>query len=42
VTQARRYGTFGINRPWTQLKDQRGLLAFPMFGGASFQPPEWS
>ena len=42
VTQARRYGTFGINKPWSQLKDQRGILAYPMFGGASFQPPEWS
>lgn len=42
VTQTRRYGTFGINKPWSQLKDQRGILAYPMFGGASFQPPEWS
>ncbi len=42
VTQARRYGTFGINKPGSQLKDQRGILAYPMFGGASFQPPEWS
>ncbi|WP_251042249.1 nitrilase-related carbon-nitrogen hydrolase [Arthrobacter sp. ISL-69] len=42
VTQARRYGTFGINKPWSQLKDQRGILAYAMFDGASFQPPEWS
>jgi len=42
VTQARRYGAFGLNKPWSQLKDQRGTLAYPMFGGASFQPPEWS
>ncbi|MDR6508029.1 carbon-nitrogen hydrolase family protein [Arthrobacter oryzae] len=42
VTQARRYGTLGINKPWSQLKDQRGVLAYPMFGGATFQPPEWS
>jgi formamidase len=42
VSQARRYGTFGINKPWTQLKDQRGTLSYPMFAGASFQPPEWS
>lgn len=42
VTQARRYGTFGINKPWSQLKDQRGILSYPMYGGATFQPPEWS
>lgn len=42
VTQLRRYGTHGINRPWAQLRDQEGLLAFPMFGGAHFHSPEWS
>lgn len=42
VTQLRRYGTHGINRPWAQLRDQEGLLSFPMFGGAHFQSPEWS
>ncbi|SDX23616.1 formamidase [Arthrobacter sp. cf158] len=42
VTQLRRYGTHGINRPWAQLRDQEGLLPFPMFGGAHFQSPEWS
>ncbi|NWL31844.1 carbon-nitrogen hydrolase family protein [Paenarthrobacter nitroguajacolicus] len=42
VTQLRRYGTHGINRPWAQLRDQEGLLRFPMFGGAHFQSPEWS
>ncbi len=42
VMQVRRYGTFGINRQWSQLHDQRGLVSFPMFGGASFVAPEWS
>ncbi len=42
VTQLRRYGTHGINRPWAQLRDQEGLLSFPMFGGAHFQSPDWS
>ncbi|MFW0774112.1 carbon-nitrogen hydrolase family protein [Paenarthrobacter nitroguajacolicus] len=42
VTQLRRYGTHGINRPWAQLRDQEGVLAFPMFGGAHFQAPAWS
>ncbi|MDR6988346.1 formamidase [Paenarthrobacter nitroguajacolicus] len=42
VTQLRRSGTHGINRPWTQLRDQEGLLSFPMFGGAHFQSPEWN
>ncbi|WP_244296826.1 nitrilase-related carbon-nitrogen hydrolase [Paenarthrobacter nitroguajacolicus] len=42
VTQLRRYGTHGINRPWAQLRDQEGLLPFPMFGGAHFRSPEWS
>ncbi|MGO4146499.1 carbon-nitrogen hydrolase family protein [Paenarthrobacter sp. YAF11_1] len=42
VTQLRRYGTHGINRPWAQLRDQEGLLSFPMFGGAHFESPAWS
>ncbi|WOH18529.1 carbon-nitrogen hydrolase family protein [Paenarthrobacter sp. GOM3] len=42
VSQLRRYGTHGINRPWAQLRDQEGLLSFPMFGGAHFQSPGWA
>jgi len=42
VSQLRRYGTHGINRPWAQLRDQEGLLSFPMFGGARFQSPGWA
>lgn len=42
VTQVRRYGTHGINRPWAQLQDQQGILSYPMYGGAHFQPPAWS
>ena len=42
VTQLRQYGTHGINRPWAQLRDQQGILSFPMFGGAQFQAPAWS
>ncbi|WP_120521909.1 carbon-nitrogen hydrolase family protein [Arthrobacter celericrescens] len=42
VAQLRRYGTHGINRPWAQLRDQQGILSFPMFGGAQFQAPAWS
>ncbi|GAA2145483.1 carbon-nitrogen hydrolase family protein [Arthrobacter humicola] len=42
VTQVRRYGTHGINRPWAQLHDQEGILRYPMYGGAHFQPPAWS
>lgn len=42
VTQIRRYGTHGINRPWSQLRDQQGILNFPMYGGAQFQPPAWA
>ena len=29
VTQVRRYGTHGINRPWAQLHDQQGILPSP-------------
>lgn len=42
VTQARRYGPHGINRPGAQLQDQQGILSYPMYGGAQLQPPAWA
>ena len=42
VTQVRKYGTFGLNRPWAQLADQCALVEYPMFGGAKFVAPSWA
>lgn len=42
VSQARTYGTFGLNRPWSQLADQCALVQYPMFGGATFVAPAWA
>jgi formamidase len=41
VVTARALGTHGINRPWGQLANL-SAVRFPMFGGATLQPPEWS
>lgn len=42
VSQVRTYGTFGLNRPWSQLADQCALVQYPMFGGATFVAPAWA
>ena len=42
VQQVREFGTFGLNRPWSQLADQCALVRYPMFGGALIEPPAWA
>ena len=42
VQQVREFGTFGLNRPWSQLTDQCALVRYPMFGGALIEPPAWA
>lgn len=42
VTQVRKYGSFGLNRPWAQLAEQCALVEYPMFGGAKFVAPAWA
>jgi formamidase len=41
VTRVRRYGTAGINRPWSQLARYGESIQLPMYGG-SFRVPEWA
>ncbi|MGW5001141.1 carbon-nitrogen hydrolase family protein [Streptomyces hydrogenans] len=40
VTRVRRYGSAGINRPWTQLARYGSTVELPMYGG-SFRTPDW-
>ncbi|MFG2628598.1 hypothetical protein [Streptomyces sp. NPDC048473] len=40
VTRVRRYGSSGINRPWSQLADYGEAIELPMYGG-TFRTPEW-
>lgn len=42
VQLVREHGTFGLNRPWSQLADQCALVRYPMFGGALFHAPAWA
>ncbi|MGW6703818.1 carbon-nitrogen hydrolase family protein [Streptomyces sp. NPDC054956] len=41
VTRVRRYGTAGINRPWTQLARYGESIELPMYGGNGFRTPQW-
>jgi formamidase len=41
VTRVRRYGSAGINRPWSQLARYGESIRLPMYGG-SFRVPEWA
>ncbi|MFJ5292707.1 MULTISPECIES: carbon-nitrogen hydrolase family protein [unclassified Streptomyces] len=40
VTRVRRYGSSGINRPWSQLAGYGHTVELPAYGGA-FRSPEW-
>ncbi|MFE1883164.1 carbon-nitrogen hydrolase family protein [Streptomyces diastatochromogenes] len=40
VTRVRRYGSAGINRPWSQLARYGSTIELPMYGG-TFRTPEW-
>ncbi|MGW7459494.1 carbon-nitrogen hydrolase family protein [Streptomyces sp. NPDC054797] len=41
VTRVRRYGSAGINRPWSQLARYGASIELPMYGGNGFRTPEW-
>ncbi|GAA1352532.1 carbon-nitrogen hydrolase family protein [Streptomyces beijiangensis] len=41
VTRVRRYGTAGINRPWSQLARYGGRIKLPMYEGGTFTTPPW-
>jgi formamidase len=41
VTKVRRYGSAGINRPWTQLARYGASIDLPMYGGGTFRTPDW-
>ncbi|MEY9942611.1 carbon-nitrogen hydrolase family protein [Streptacidiphilus sp. MAP5-3] len=41
VTRVRRYGSNGLNRPWSQLARYGSAVRLPMYGG-SFRIPEWA
>ncbi|MFC9636819.1 carbon-nitrogen hydrolase family protein [Streptomyces mirabilis] len=40
VTRVRRYGSAGINRPWSQLARYGASIELPMYGG-TFRTPDW-
>ncbi|MFB7512405.1 carbon-nitrogen hydrolase family protein [Streptomyces sp. NPDC056144] len=40
VTRVRRYGSAGINRPWSQLARHGAGIELPMYGG-TFRTPDW-
>ncbi|MYW69771.1 carbon-nitrogen hydrolase family protein [Streptomyces sp. SID8379] len=41
VTRVRRYGSAGINRPWSQLARYGESVRLPMYGGAGIHTPAW-
>lgn len=41
VTRVRRYGSAGINRPWSQLARYGESVQLPMYGGGGFRTPHW-
>lgn len=41
VDNARRFGSFGITRPWSQLRDDDEPIPMPLYGGA-LTPQAWS
>ncbi|MER5639162.1 carbon-nitrogen hydrolase family protein [Kitasatospora sp. NPDC002227] len=40
VTRVRRYGSAGLNRPWSQLARYGGTIELPAYGG-TFRTPDW-
>ncbi|MER5867528.1 carbon-nitrogen hydrolase family protein [Kitasatospora sp. NPDC002040] len=40
VTRVRRYGSAGLNRPWSQLARYGSTIQLPMYGG-TFHTPAW-
>ncbi|MHC5262732.1 carbon-nitrogen hydrolase family protein [Streptomyces sp. UC4497] len=41
VTRVRRYGSAGINRPWSQLARYGESVKLPMYGGEGIRTPDW-
>ncbi|WP_329619437.1 carbon-nitrogen hydrolase family protein [Streptomyces sp. NBC_01255] len=41
VTRVRRYGSAGINRPWSQLARYGESVRLPMYDGGTFRTPDW-
>ncbi|MET7300374.1 carbon-nitrogen hydrolase family protein [Embleya sp. NPDC005575] len=41
VTRVRRFGTAGLNRPWTQIAKDGAKLRLPAYGGGGMVAPEW-
>ncbi|MFE2285073.1 carbon-nitrogen hydrolase family protein [Streptomyces sp. NPDC059443] len=41
VTRVRRYGSAGINRPWSQLGRYGESIDLPMYSGGTFRTPDW-
>ncbi|MCX5535879.1 carbon-nitrogen hydrolase family protein [Streptomyces sp. NBC_00006] len=41
VTRVRRYGSAGINRPWSQLARYGTSVKLPMYGGEGIHTPDW-
>ncbi|MFI9212346.1 carbon-nitrogen hydrolase family protein [Streptomyces sp. NPDC053253] len=41
VTRTRRYGSAGVNRPWSQLARYGPTIELPMYGG-TFRTPDWA
>ncbi|MFJ4673866.1 carbon-nitrogen hydrolase family protein [Kitasatospora purpeofusca] len=41
VTRVRRYGSAGLNRPWSQLARYGEAIRLPMYGGGGFVAPDW-
>lgn len=40
VERVRRFGTAGLNRPWSQMRDGDGILSMPLYGG-EIDPSRW-
>ncbi|MFJ7985866.1 carbon-nitrogen hydrolase family protein [Streptomyces sp. NPDC096351] len=41
VTRVRRYGSAGINRPWSQLARYGESIRLPMYEGGTLRTPDW-
>ncbi|WP_239150061.1 carbon-nitrogen hydrolase family protein [Streptomyces sp. SID13588] len=41
VTRVRRYGSAGINRPWSRLARYGESIHLPMYSGGTFRTPDW-
>ncbi len=42
VTKVRRYGSLGLNRPWSQLATDGPAVRLPMYGGGGIVAPDWT